>query len=187
MLQCEELSILKKWKKIGTQLLFESKFVAVFNDKVILPSGLEIDFTTIELRDFVSVISTIDEKIVMIEILRYPQNCASLEIPSGHIEDNESPEEAAIRELEEETGYKTEEMTKIGCFFPLSRSTQRAHLFFASSLTKVKQKLEETEQINVKLIHIEEIKKMLNTGKITHPPTIIALQKYLLEKMNNKL
>ncbi|MEJ2271879.1 MAG: NUDIX hydrolase [Candidatus Bathyarchaeota archaeon] len=178
---------MKKWKKIGTQLLYKSKFVSVFNDKVILPNGLKIDFTTIELRDFVSVISTIDDKIVMIEILRYPQNCTSLEIPSGHIEDNESPEEAAIRELEEETGYKAEKMKKIGCFFPLSRSTQRAHLFFASSLKKVKQNLEETEQINVKLIHIEEIKKMLSAGKITHPPTIIALQKYLLEKMDRKL
>lgn len=178
---------MKRWKKIGTRLLYESKFVSVFNDKVILPSGLKIDFTRIELQDFVSVISTIDDKILMIEILRYPQNCASLEIPSGHIEDNESPEEAAIRELEEETGYKAEKMTKIGCFFPLSRSTQRAHLFFASSLIKVKQNLEETEQINVKLLHLDEIKKMLIAGKITHPPTIIALQKYLLEKIIRKI
>lgn len=171
---------MKKWKKIGTQLLYESKFVSLFNDKVILPSGLKIDYTRIELKDFVSVISTIEDKIVMIKILRYPQNCLSLEIPSGHIEDNESPEEAAIRELEEEAGYKAKNITKICYFYPLSRSTQRAHLFFASSLTKVKQKLEETEQIKVKLVTIKEVKKMLNAGKITHPPTIIALQKYLL-------
>ena len=178
MLQTLKVTVLKKWKKIGTQLLYESKFVSVFNDKVILPNKLKIDYTRIELPDFVSVISTIEDKIVMIEILRYPQNSVSLEIPSGHVEDNESTEEAAVRELEEESGYKAEKITKIGYFYPLSRSTQRAHLFFASSLTKVKQKLEETEQISVKLVHIEEIKKMLNTGKITHPPTIIALQKY---------
>ena len=177
---------MKKWKKIGTQLLYESKFVSVFDDKVVLPNGLKIDYTRIKLRDFVSIISTIDDKIVMIEILRYPQNCSSLEIPSGHIEDNESPEEAAIREFEEESGYKAEKMSKIMCFYPLSRSTQRAHLFFASSLRKVKQKLEETEQIKVKLVPVEEAKKMLRTGKITHPPTIIALQNFLLKRQLEK-
>ncbi|MEJ2240643.1 MAG: NUDIX hydrolase [Candidatus Bathyarchaeota archaeon] len=177
---------MKKWKKIGTQLLYESKFVAVFNDEVILPNKLKIDYTRIELPDFVSIISTIDDKIVMIEILRYPQNNASLEIPSGHVEDHESPEEAAFRELEEESGYKADKIMKIGYFYPLSRSTQRAHLFFASSLTKVKQKLEETEQIKVKLLPIEKVKKMLLAGKITHPPTIIALQNYLLKELLEK-
>ncbi len=99
--------ILKKWKTIGTKLRYNSEFVSVFDDKVILPSGQEIEYTKIELRDFVSVISLIDNKIVMIEILRYPRNCISLEIPSGHIEDGESAEEAAVRELEEENGVQT--------------------------------------------------------------------------------
>ena len=185
-LQTLKVTVLKKWKKIGTQLLYKSKFVSVFNDKVILPNKLKIDYTRIELQDFVSVISTIEDKIVMIEILRYPQNSVSLEIPSGHVEDNESTEEAAVRELEEESGYKAEKITKIGYFYPLSRSTQRAHLFFASSLTKVEQKLEETEQIKVKILPIEKVKRMLLAGQITHPPTIIALQNFLLKRLLEK-
>jgi ADP-ribose pyrophosphatase len=174
--------ILKKWKTVGTKLRYNSEFVSVFDDKVILPSGQEIDYTKIELRDFVSVISLIDNKIVMIEILRYPRNCTSLEIPSGHIEDNESAEEAAVRELEEETGYKPGKITKIACFHPLSRSAQRAHIFFASSLKKGMQRLETTEQINLKLVRVEKIKEILFAGEITHPPTIIALQWFLLTR-----
>jgi hypothetical protein len=76
---------------IDTKVLCRSDFVSVFNDVVILPSGQQITYTKVELRDFVSVLPPTDNKIVMIEILRYPRDCLSLEIPSGHIEDGETP------------------------------------------------------------------------------------------------
>jgi ADP-ribose pyrophosphatase len=172
--------LLKKWKLIDTKVLCRSDFVSVFDDRVILPSGEEVTFTKIKLRDFVSVLPLVDNKVVMIEILRYPRNCLSLEIPSGHIEDGEKPEEAALRELKEETGYVAGQLECMGSFYPLSRSTQQAHLFIAKDLKKGKQNLEVTEQIDAKLMSLEELKKALVAGKITHPPTMLALQRFLL-------
>lgn len=175
-----KLGLLKKWKLVDTTVVCRSDFISVLDDRVILPSGQEITFTKIELRDFVSVLPLVDDKVVMIEILRYPRNCSSLEIPSGHIEDGESPEEAAYRELEEETGYSAGQLVGIGSFNPLSRSTQQAHLFIAKDLKKGKQRLEATEQIEVKPLSIKDLKKALMAGKITHAPTILALQRFLL-------
>ena len=118
----------------------------------------------------------------MIEILRYPRNCSSLEIPSGHIEKEEKPKDSAFRELVEETGYRPGKLVSMGCFHPLSRSTQQAYLFFATDLKNGTQKLEETEQINVKLVPTSNIEKMLTDNIVTHAPTLLALQRYLLMK-----
>jgi ADP-ribose pyrophosphatase len=181
-----KLSLLKKWKLVDSKLVFRSDFVSVFDDQVILPSGQQITYTKIELRDYVTVLPITGDNVVMIEILRYPRNCSSLEVPSGHIEDGETPEDAAFRELEEETGYRAGQLDYVGCFNPLSRSTQRAHLFFAKDLTKKAQRLEATEQINVKPVPIKDVMELLVSGEVTHTPTLLALQRFLLTEQTGK-
>ena len=181
------MNLLKKWTLIDSEVLYRSEHVSVFDDKVVLPSGETVTFTKVELKDFVSVVPIIEDKVVLIEILRYPKNDLSLEIPSGHIENGESSKKAAIRELEEETGYKAGKLECIGSFNPLSRSTQQAHLFIATDLTKGPQQLEITEQITVKLTPIKDIQKLLTSGKITHAPTLLALQRFMLMKQNGKI
>ena len=175
-------NLLKNWKLVDTKLLCSSKFLSVFDDTVVLPSGKEITYTKIELQNFVSILPVTEGNVVMIEILRYPRNCLSLEIPSGHIEEGEAPKESAFRELVEETGYRAGQLVSMGSFNPLSRSTQRAYLFLAKDLKKGVQKLEETEQINVKLVPVSDLEKILTDGKVTHAPTLLALQRYLLMK-----
>ncbi|MGD2066158.1 MAG: NUDIX hydrolase [Candidatus Bathyarchaeota archaeon] len=177
---------MKKWKLVDSKVLCRTKHVSVFDDRVILPNGKTVTFTKVELKDFVSVLPIIEDKVALIEILRYPRNCLSLEIPSGHIEDGESSKEAAFRELEEETGYTAGQLECIGSFNPISRSTQQGHLFIAKNLTKGKQRLEMTEQIEVKLTPIKDIQQLLTSGKIVHAPTLLALQRFLLMKQTGE-
>lgn len=175
---------MKRWKLMGTERVYHSKYMSLFNDRVILPNGQIVTYARVELKDFVTVLPTTENKIVMIENFRYPANRLSLEIPSGYVENGEDPRECAIRELEEEAGYKAGKLRSLGWFQPWTRSVRRAHLFFAEDLTKGTQRPDETEQIEVKLLSIEEVRKKLETDEITHAPTIIALQKYLLLRLD---
>ncbi|MFA5365061.1 MAG: NUDIX hydrolase [Candidatus Bathyarchaeia archaeon] len=173
---------MKKWKQLNSEPCYASRFVSVFNDTVMLPTGKQIMYTTLKLQDYVSVLPVVGNKIVMINILRYPRNSISLEIPSGHIEEGETPQDSAMRELAEETGYTAGQLEYVGSFHPVSRSTQTAHLFFATDLKAGKQNLEENEQITVKIVDIAKIPELLANGDVTHAPTVLALQKFLLTK-----
>lgn len=181
---------MKRWKLIATERVYHSKYLSLFDDSVKLPSGQQISYTRVELKDFVTILPITGNKIVMIEIFRYPANRLSLEIPSGYLEDGEDSIGCAHRELEEETGYKAGKLRSLGWFHPWTRSVRKAHLFLAEDLTAGTQRPDETEQIDVKLLSIREAKEMLQDNEITHAPTIIALQKFLLNRISthaNKL
>jgi hypothetical protein len=70
----------------------------------------------------------------------------------------------------------------LGRFHPVSRSTQTAHLFLANDLKAGKQNLEENEQITVCTVDDANIPELLANGDVTHAPTVLALQKFLLMK-----
>ena len=121
---------MKNWKLLSTERFYHSSYMSVFNDRVMLPNGQVITYARVELKDFVSILPFINnDEIVMIENFRYPANRLSLEIPSGYVEDGENPRECAIRELEEETGYKAGKLRNMGWFHPWTRSLRKAPIF----------------------------------------------------------
>ncbi|MCL2175294.1 MAG: NUDIX hydrolase [Treponema sp.] len=88
---------------------------------------------------------------------RHGSQCLSLEFPGGVFEAGEKPEEAAARELYEETGYKPQKIKKIGEFSPNPAiMANRIHFFLAEDLQGgEKQKLDEDEYVEVELVDID--------------------------------
>jgi ADP-ribose pyrophosphatase len=166
-----------KWILNSSKEQHRSPYVKVFDDTLTLPSNKQITFTRIELQDFVAVVPILKEKIVMVEVYRYPLNEWSLEVPSGHIGDNEPAKNCAKRELQEETGYLARKITRLGWYHPQTRSTQKSYMFLAENLVKDKPNPERTEQIKVQILRTKKVYEELASGRITHAPTIIALYK----------
>ena len=121
-----------------------------------------------------------DGKIVMVTQFRYPFNKTLLELPAGKLDKGEDPFNCAVRELEEETGYRPEKVEKIGeiCTAP-GYCTEILHLYVARDLKKGVKNREEGE-LGMEIIElkIEEVEEKIKNGKITDAKTICGV--YLL-------
>jgi ADP-ribose pyrophosphatase len=101
--------------------------------------GSQDPYYVLKLLDYVSILAiTNDGQILLVEQYRPVVEGNTLELPSGHVEEGESPEEAAHRELLEETGYKANEVKLLGTLIPdTGRLGNKMWCYFAPNVVKV--------------------------------------------------
>ena len=99
------------------------------------------------------------------------------------MEKGESPRKCALREIEEETGYKAKKMTHFLTYYPSVGYNQEAiHSFLASGLSKGKRLLDTDEFITVKRMDLNKLINMIKKGKIIDSKTICAVMVYAAQK-----
>jgi len=141
-------------------------------------------FTVLDTRDWVMVIPVIEspdgKKFVMVWQWRHGSKSLSLEFPGGVFEPGEKPEEAALRELKEETGYKPEKLTKLGAFNPNPAiMTNKMHFFLAENLSgDGRQSLDDDEYVDVALIDENEVFQCIGKEPYIHALIGAALSLY---------
>lgn len=124
-----------------------------------------------------------DGKIILVKQFRYPIQDWLIEFPAGKLDANEDPLICATRELEEETGYKAREITKLGEILTApGYCTEILHIYKATGLNPGIHNREEGELGMEILEHsIDEIKNMILNGEITDAKTIAGMY-YLQNK-----
>ena len=121
-------------------------------------------------------------KIILVRQHRFPRGYV-LEIPAGTLDKGESPKRCALREIQEETGYKAKGMTHLITYYPsVGYNTEAIHCFVASGLTRVKTKLDTDEFITVKKMELPKLIKLIKSGKIIDSKTICAVMVYAAKK-----
>jgi len=124
-----------------------------------------------------------DIDVGLIQVYRAPIEIFGWEIPGGGMENKESCEQAAIRELFEETGYQAEKIEKIGLFYEApGRMYHPHHVLIASnpSSSMKQERLAEEEGIqDFRFFKIYEIDEMIIENKIISGPTITALNEFI--------
>lgn len=118
-----------------------------------------------------------DGKIILVKQFRYPLQKTLIEFPAGKLEKGEDPLICATRELEEETGYKAKEIKKLGEIFTApGYCTEILHIYSAKGLTPGNHNREEGElEMEILELTIEEIEKMIISGKINDAKTIVGM------------
>jgi ADP-ribose pyrophosphatase len=168
------------WKVNSVKKVYSNELIELYEDILDL-NGIEKVYTRAVRKDYSTVVPFVSNKILVIKSYRYLVDSIQIEIPSGYIDEGESPKEAAIRELKEETGYSAKDVISIGHYtLDYSMFDQRGNLFVAYGLVKVgNQSLGIMEKIDVERMSIKEIKRLLFEGKILNAASIVALYRAL--------
>lgn len=154
------------WKILESHHLHE----LVRIDKCELPDGKIVDGFVLEFGDWVTVLAlTKQQEVVMVRQYRHGVQKVILELPGGAMDArDESPLQAARRELLEETGFTSDTLIQIGCVSPNPASqTNLIYSFLALDAEKVgEQELDDTEEIEVALKPLEEVIGMAKRGEL---------------------
>lgn len=181
----------KPWKTLGSRKLIDVGDVKLQRDDIVSKTGFRTYHLRLLLHDFSVIVPVLDKNRLVFEWnYRHPIQGWELELPAGLMEDGESAETGARRELKEETGYSARKWKRLGWLNTLPGiSAQRAHVFLATGLKKGNVKREPYEYMKIKVLPIEEAYRLLRSGKIIHSPTASALglaEKILKEKADSR-
>lgn len=162
---------------ISSDDIFNGRVVHLLLHTVKLQDGSESKREVVKHPGAVAVVALDDQQnVLMVRQFRLPANQVLYEIPAGTLEDSEGPEACAIRELQEEIGYKPGKMESLGGFYTApGYTTEFIHLFLANNLTESHLELDEDEFIEVERVAFAEALAMIERGEIVDGKTILGL------------
>ena len=165
-------------KTVSTKEIYKGRSFSFFSDKIKLPDNRTATRDYVKYPKAVAIIPFADsETVILVEQYRYSVGRVMLEIPAGKIDDpSEPPENAAKRELLEETGYDADSIEFLFSFYPaVGYSTEEILVYRADNLTAKQQDLDEDEFIDVRHVKIADALDMIKRGGIKDSKTILAL------------
>jgi ADP-ribose pyrophosphatase len=175
----------KPWPLISSQRNASFRIFNLRIDKARSPRTDEVhDFYILESADWVNVIPlTADNQVILIRQYRHGIREVTLEIPGGIVEGRDSPEEAARRELHEETGFRESGMVSLGFVHPNPAFlNNRCHTFVAKDVVRVgDQHQDEKEDIEVLLMPLKDIPGLIREGEIRHSLVLAAFYRFYME------
>ncbi|MEY4589563.1 MAG: hypothetical protein RL497_1639 [Pseudomonadota bacterium] len=173
------------WTCHSRSVVYENPWIHVSHETVTTPAGTPGIYGVVHFKGrAVGVVPVDDEHFTyLVGQTRYTLNAYSWEIPEGGAHAGETLEACALRELEEEVGLRAAHLTPLGTLH-LSNSVtdEAAHYFLATGLSPGEQKLDATEDIQVKRVPLKEAVEMALRGEITDAISVAALLRLALEK-----
>lgn len=169
---------IQKWRKISSRHILDHPRMQLVEDEVELPSGKKIQYLRQEYsgRGGVIVICRKGDKILVQREYSYPVDEILWQFPGGKIEADETPEQAATRELAEESGIKAENAKCISWFYPDNRRTN-ARLFVVECdyvTDDEKARPDDTEFIESEWIENGQISQMIRRGEVRNYAMLAA-------------
>ena len=176
-------------KQIRKIYVYRGRILNVRNDDAQLSNGKIVSREVVEHIGGVCVLPVTENgDVIFVKQYRYPYEETILELPAGKLDPGEEPFHGAVRELHEETGVVGDTYYELGADYPIPGYTDEViHLYAATGLKDVGQKLDEDEFLDVVKIPYEKALEMCYTGELTDSKTLILLLKYKLMEQSGRL
>jgi ADP-ribose pyrophosphatase len=176
----EKRSVVEKWTVLSSEIAFQ-KWVTVVRDRLRKPDGNEMDYHYVQLGESASVLAfTDDNQVVLTQQYRHPLRKVLYDLPAGGVHAGELPQEAALRELAEETGYIAHEIELLGRYNPLPGTiAHTCNVFVARNLEPGATHFDEHEMINVVIKPWQEVVELVLAGEAVDGDLAYAVLRYL--------
>ena len=177
------------WIRLGTIPQYDNPWISVTEDQVINPAGNKGIYGIVHFKNLAIGVIPMDQdgNIYMVGQFRYVSGKYSLEIPEGGGPIGIDPFDSAKRELKEETGLEAKTWEKL-FEMDLSNSVtdERAIVYLATDLQQGAPNPEETEELTVSKIQINEAYQMVLDGEITDSITVASIFKMKIKLLENE-
>lgn len=172
---------------IESNSIFDGKIIKLQVDTVKLPDGSTATREIVRHPGAVAVLAINGEKMLVVEQYRKPLGRNQVEIPAGKLDPGEQPIDAAIRELEEETGYRADTLIPLGSFYTSPGfADEIIYLYAAEQLTAGEAHTDEDEFLEVGAMTLEEAFDAMRDGRISDAKTINAMYAWQIYKLTGK-
>ena len=173
---------LAKWRQLRLETLASYRVLDVCRIDLQDATGrARGDAFTLRCRDWCNVVAVTDEdEAVFVWQYRFGTDAISLEIPGGVIDDGERPEDAARRELFEETGYQAERLEPLLVLEPNPAiQGNRCFSFVARGVRPTgTTRLDPMEELETALVPVARIGDLLDSGQVTHALVYAPLEAF---------
>jgi 8-oxo-dGTP pyrophosphatase MutT (NUDIX family) len=170
----------QKWQQLTSEIVYENPWIRVNHDTVITPGGSEGIYGCVHFKNHAVGILPIDEKgwTWLVRQTRYPHSCMTWEIPEGGSPKDEDCLYSAKRELLEEVGLTAARWSDwLQLQLSNSVTDELATIYLAQELTQAEVSHEDTEDISVKYLPLQEAVNMVHSGEIVDAMSVASLLK----------